>query len=62
MYYCESFLNARSMSSVTYLRLIALIYIVHPCGLLYENSSEKIESSFQQQFKTIYGLTMAQQC
>ena len=50
------------MSSVTYLGPIALIYIVHPCGLIVRNSSEKIESSLQQQFKTIYGLTMAQQC
>ena len=43
------------MSSVTYLRRIALIYIVHPCGLIVR------ESNLQQQFKTIYGLAMAQQ-
>ena len=30
----ENFLNVRSMLSVTYLRLTAPIYIVHPCGLI----------------------------
>ena len=50
------------MSSVTYLRLIALIYIVHSCGFIIRKQLWKIESSLQQQFKTIYGLTMAQQC
>ena len=50
------------MSSVTYLRIIALIYIVHPCGLIVQKQLRKIESSLQQQFKTIYGLTMTQQC
>ena len=29
------------MSSVTYLRLIALIYVVHPYGLNVQNSFEK---------------------
>ena len=50
------------MLNVTCLRLTALIYIVHPCGLIYKNSVNKIESSLQQQFETIYELAMAQQC
>ena len=29
------------MSSVTYLRPIALIYIVHPCGLIVRKQPEK---------------------
>ena len=39
------------MSNVTCLRLTALIYIVHPCGLIVQkvkNSVNKIESSVQQ--------------
>ena len=48
--------------NVKCLRLTALIYIVHPCGLIVQNSVNKIESNLQQQFETIYGLAMAQQC
>ena len=32
--YCENFLDAQLMSNVACLRLTALIYIVHPCGLI----------------------------
>ena len=50
------------MLKVTCLRLTVLIYIVHLCGLIVQNSVNKIESSLQQRFETIYGLAIAQQC
>ena len=50
------------MLNVTCLRLTALIYIVHPCGLIVQKQRLKIESSLQQQFETIYELAIAQQC
>ena len=36
------------MSNVTCLRLTALLYMLHPCGLIVQNSVNKSESSVQQ--------------
>ena len=47
IYYCGNFLDAQSMSSVTYLRLNALIYIVHLCSLIVRKQLKKMKEAYK---------------